>query len=184
MSWRHRAAVSTQTVGVPLSGMKLLLVFLMATVASASAGAVVAQEKPDVPEGWTKINIWHISFYAPPDLKKNELNGIDSCMAQYANNDIALYLDYGHYGGPRTARGGELEWKQESRSIGGKDAQLTTFVEDPRNRAGLKYVAALYIVVKPGREWEWPTTLEMSVTSDKRQDRDAALAIFRTISFE
>jgi hypothetical protein len=38
--------------------------------------------------------------------------------------------------------------------------------------------------VNPDREWEWPTTLEMSVTSDRRKDRDAALAIFRTISFE
>jgi hypothetical protein len=167
--------------------MKLPLLFLMATVASASAWAVVPQEKADVPEGWTKINICHISFYAPPDLKKSDVNGIDSCMAQYANNDIALYLDYGRYGGPATARGSDLEWKQESRSIGGKDAQLITFVQAQHRNAGLKYVAALYVVVKPvnpDREWEWPTTLEMSVTSDRRKDRDAALAIFRTISFE
>ena len=38
--------------------------------------------------------------------------------------------------------------------------------------------------VNPDREWEWPTTLEMSVTPDRRKDSDAALAIFRTISFE
>jgi hypothetical protein len=146
-----------------------------------------AQDKSDVPKGWAKINICHISFYAPPDLKDSGTNGMDSCAKQFANNEIVLYLDYGIYGGPATARGSELEWKQESRSVGGKEAQLTTFVEATRSNSGLKYIAALYIVVKPvkpGREWEWPTTLEMSVTSDRRKDRDAALAIFRTIRFE
>jgi len=164
--------------------MKHLLLFLIATVACVSFS--LAQEKPDVPDGWTRVNICHISFYAPPDIKKSDMNGVDSCVAQFANNDITLYLDYGVYGGPATARGGELEWKQESLSVGGKEAQLTTFVDSTHSNSGLKYIAALYVVVKPvAPERGWgPTTLMMSVNSDRRKARDAAVAIFRTIRFE
>lgn len=165
--------------------MKRLLLFLIGAVACVSSS--LAQEKSDVPDGWTRINVCRISLYAPPDLKNSGMKGIDSCVAQFANNDITLYLDYGVYGGRYTARGSELEWKQESLSVGGKDAQLTTFVDASHSNSGLKYVAFLYVVVKPvepDRERELPTTLMMSVISDRRKDRDAALAIFRTIRFE
>ena len=89
--------------------------------------------------------------------------------------------------GPRPRAAVSSNGNKESRSVGGKDAQLTTFVDATRSNSGLKYIAALYVVVKPvepDRLWEWPTTLEMSVTSDRRKDRDVALAIFRTIRFE
>jgi len=166
--------------------MKGLVLTVGAIIACASFP--LAQEKSDVPDGWTEINICRISFFAPPDLKNQDLKGIDSCVAQFANNDIALYMDYGLYGGPATARGSELEWKQETLSVGGKDAQLTTFVDATHSNSGLKYIASLYVVVKPvesGRERESrPTTLMMSVTSDRRKDRDTALATFRTIRFE
>src|SRR4026207_702763 len=98
-------------LGVRCPPMKCLVLTVGAIITCVSL--LFAQDKSDVPEGWTKINICHISFYAPPDLKKSDMNGIDSCVAQYANNDIALYLDYGRYGGPATARGSEFEWKQE-----------------------------------------------------------------------
>jgi len=146
---------------------------------------LLAQQKPDVPDGWTRINICHISFYAPPDIRNKGIKGVDSCVAQFANNDITLYLDYGLYGGRASARDSELEWKQESLLVGGKDAQLTTFVDASHSNSGLKYLAALYVVVEPGGERDRrPTTLMMSVISDRRKDRDAALAIFRTIRFE
>jgi hypothetical protein len=166
--------------------MKRLVLTVGAIIACVSFS--LAQEKSDVPDGWIRINICRISFFAPPDLKNKDMKGADSCVAQFANNDIALYIDYGLYGGPATVRGGELEWKQETLSIGGKDAQLTTFVDATHNNSGLKYLASLYVVVKPvepGRERESrPTTLMMSVISDRRKDRDAALATFRTIRFE
>jgi hypothetical protein len=155
---------------------------------AASGWPSVAQEKPDAPDRWTKINICHIHFYAPPDIKKTGVTGIDSCVAQFANSDITLYLDYGIYGGPDSPHGSELEWKQESVSVAGKDAQLTTFVDARHSNSGLKYVAGVYVVVTPvesGRERDSrPTTLMMSVISDRRKDRDAALAIFRTIRFD
>ena len=166
--------------------MKGLVLTVGAIIACASF--LLAQEKSDVPEGWTKINICHITLDAPPDLKNTGVKGIDSCVAQFANNDITLYLDYGIYGGLATARGSELEWKQETLTVGGKDAQLTTFVDATHSNSGLKYIASLHVVVKPvepGRERESrPTTLMISVISDRRKDRDAAVAIFRTIRFE
>jgi hypothetical protein len=161
--WRFRV---NAIVGVSLSAMKRLLLFSVAMVACVSFS--LAQEKSDVPNGWNRINICRISFYAPPDIKKSDMRGADSCVAQFANKDIALYLDYGVYGGPATALGSELEWKQESLSVGGKDAQLTTFVDARQSNSGLKFIAALYVVVKPvepGREREWgPTTLRCRST--------------------
>jgi hypothetical protein len=173
------------TLGVS-SAMKLLFLFLIATVASVSSN--VAQEKPDVPEGWTKSDICHISFYAPPDIKQTNVRGIDSCVAQFVNSDITLYLDYGIYGGLDSPHGSELEWKHVPLSVDGKNGQLTTYVDASHSNSGLKYVAGLYVVVKPGepsRERDSrPTTLMMSVISDRRTDRDAALAIFRTLRFD
>jgi len=166
--------------------MKRLVVIIGALISCGSFS--LAQQRSDVPDGWTKINICRISFYAPPDMKNSGINGIDSCVAQFANNDITLYLDYGLYGGPETTRGTDLEWKQESLSVGGKNAQLTTFTDASHSNSGLKYMAALFVVIKPvepGRERELrPTTLMMSVISDRRADRDAALAIFRTLRFD
>jgi hypothetical protein len=163
------------------------IVFIVGALFSC-VSVSLAQQNSDVPDGWTKINICHIRFYLPPDMKKGDVHGIDSCVAQFANNELTLYLDYGFYGGRATTQGTELDWNEDSLSVDGKDGQLTTFVDASHGNSGLKYIAALFVVVKPGGPGRGPefrsTTLMMSVTSDKRKDRDGALAIFRTIRLD
>jgi hypothetical protein len=104
-----------------------------------------------VPTGWAKINICHISFYAPPDLKDSGINGMDSCAKQFANNEIVLYLDYGIYGEPATARGSKLEWKQESRSVGGRLSEA--FVEATGSAIRSQTHRCCMLSSKPVKAW-------------------------------
>src|SRR5882762_9094013 len=82
------------SVGRVNSSMK----YLILVVAAVSTAFALAPQKTGAPEGWTKINVCHISFFAPPDMKDLGTKGLDSCVAQFANKDITVYLDYGQYG--------------------------------------------------------------------------------------
>src|SRR2546423_10555437 len=84
---------------------------------------ILAQQKAEVPDAWTKINVCRLSFSAPPDMKDLGTKGLDSCVAQFANKDITVYLDYGQYGGPPRQGNSDLEFKVQFASIDGKKAQ-------------------------------------------------------------
>ncbi len=131
------------------------------------------------PEGWAKINICHISFFAPSDMKDLGAKGADSCVAQFANNDIRLYLDYGRHISASSRRN-SLEFKEQSISIDGKTAQLVTYIDDTHGNSGLKYDASLYVVVKESES----EGLMMWVEGERKKDQEIAQRIFRTIRFE
>lgn len=137
------------------------------------------------PEGWIKIDSCHISFFAPSDMKALGTKGADSCVAQFANNDIRLYLDYGRFGSPPSQRN-SIEFKEQSIPIDGKTAQLVTYIDDTHGNSGLKYDASLYVVVKESESAGLPKTISlmMWVEGERIKDQDTAQRIFRTIRFE
>ena len=145
-----------------------------------------AQQQNDVPDGWTKITVCRLSFFAPPDMKDIGTKGIDSCVAQFANNDITLYLDYGLYGSPPRQGNSDLEFKKQSVSIDGKNAQLATYIDASHSNSGLKYNAGIYVVVKESKLEGFPKTISlmMSVRGERQKDQQTAQRIFRTIRFE
>ena len=164
--------------------MKYLILSLAATIICVSC--IVAQQEPDVPANWTKINVCHFSFFAPPDMKDLATRGVDSCVARFANQDITVYLDYGQYGGPHRQGNSDLEFKEQSLSIDGKKAQLVTYIDASHSNSGLYYNASLYVIVKEseldGRPK--PISLMMSIRGERQKDRETALTIFRTIRFQ
>ena len=161
---------------------------LSAVVITISGFVSLAHAQPQnaVPDGWTKISVCHLSFFAPPDMKDLDMRGADSCVAQYANNDIALYLDYGRYGSPPQRINSYLEFKEQSVVIDGKNAQLATFVDASHSNSGLKYLTGMYVVVKESDGDVWPKTISlmMSVRGNSQKDQEIAQRIFRTIHFD
>ena len=164
--------------------MKTLIV--IAAILTAGVSVTHAQQKPEVPDGWTKIDICHVIFYAPPDMKDLGMRGIDSCVAQFANKDITLYLDYGWYGAPFNRDNSVRDFNEQTLTIGGKTAQVITYVDASHSNSGLNYNASLYTVVK---ETEFdgrarPVSLMMSTIGERQKDRETALTIFRTIHLQ
>jgi hypothetical protein len=153
---------------------------------SHKSASIAGNALAGAPEGWAKLNICHISFLAPSDMKDLGAKGLDSCVAQFANNDITLYLDYGWYGSPPRQGNSDLEFKEESVSIDGKNAQLVTYVDSSHSNSGLKYNAGIYVIVKESKLDGFPKiiSLMMSVRGERRKDQETAQRIFRSICFE
>ena len=43
------------------------------------------------------VHVCHVSFLIPKDVKRTDTQRVDSCVAEFTNEKIRLYLDYGHY---------------------------------------------------------------------------------------
>ncbi len=144
------------------------------------------QQQSNVPDGWVKINICNLSFFAPPDMKDSGTKGADSCVAQFANNDIKLYLDYGRYGGEDTQSRLNRGSKEQSISIDGKKGHLLTYIDDSHGNSGRKYDASLCVVVRESESEGFPKTISlmMWVQGESEKDQEIAQRIFRTIRFE
>lgn len=144
-----------------------------------------AQQKDDVPDGWVKINICRLSFFAPADMKDLGTKGVDSCVAQFANKQMTLYLDYGRYGSPNTQSSLNRGSKEQSVSIDGKKGHLITYIDDRQGNSGRKYDASLYVVVRESESEAFPNTISlmMWVQGETEKDQEIAQRIFRTIRF-
>ena len=169
-----------------LSKMKYLSFSAALMIVYGVLSCTYAQQRLEVPDGWVKINVCQISFFAPSDMKDLGTKGADSCVAQFANNDITLYLDYGPYGGPPTEGSLNRGSTEQLISIDGKDAKLLTYIDDTHGNSGRKYDASLYVLVKEPESKDLPKgiSLMMWVQGQREKDQEIAQRIFRTIRFE
>ncbi len=145
-----------------------------------------AQQQDDAPDGWVRIHICRLSFFAPADMKDLGTKGADSCVAQFASNQMTLYLDYGRYGSPNTQSSLNRGSKEQSISIDGKKGYLITYIDDSHGNSGRKYDASLYVVVGESESEGFPKTISlmMWVEGESEKDQEIAQQIFRTIRFE
>jgi hypothetical protein len=56
-----------------------------------------AESKTVVPKNWEKFSNNFFSFYAPTTLKKQSVNGDDSVVEEYKNEQMTVTFDYGFY---------------------------------------------------------------------------------------
>lgn len=166
--------------------MKLLMLSAAAVIICGVISFTHAPRLSNGPDGWVKINICRLSFFAPPDMKDLGTKGADSCVAQFANNQITLYLDYGRYGSPNTQSSLNRGSKEQSISIDGKKGHLITYIDDSHGNSGRKYDASLYVVVRESETEGFPKTISlmMWVQGDSEKNQEIAQRIFRTIRFE
>ncbi|WP_310821131.1 hypothetical protein [Stratiformator vulcanicus] len=65
----------------------------------------------EVPEDWQKHDAGgKFSFHAPPDLKEQPVQGIDSFVGRYNGKEMTLSFDYGWYSNALDGEGYEGKW--------------------------------------------------------------------------
>jgi hypothetical protein len=186
-----RAAASTQPFDASSDMKRLVLsTVLIANVFAVPAFDHAAAQNQAVNDEWVTVHVCHLSLLIPKDLKRTDIRGIDSCVAEFANQTIRLYLDYGYYTGPKEKSVRDFDFKEQSLLVGGKTARVATYNDDTTYSGGkkpyLRYFAHLYVIVKPG-DAEFgsrPVSLTMIVGGESEGDEVIALRIFRSIRFE
>lgn len=166
-----------------------LLVTTVMVVISACAVKLSPIQKEVAGDEWVRVHVCQMSFLIPKDLKRTQANGVDSCIAEFANERMRLYLDYGRYTGPIERRPRDFDFKEQSQTIGGKTGRVTTFNDDTSFQGKtpyLKYFAHLFVIAKPGENGfeGLPVSLSMTVGGLTEADEEIGKRIFRSISFD
>lgn len=88
-------------------------------LAISLAAGCSSPESPVVPDDWQTIKAGDaFTFKAPPDLRPNPVQGIDSFVGKYTSPGMTLSFDYGWYSDPMNREG----FERSSTMIDGKRA--------------------------------------------------------------
>jgi hypothetical protein len=172
-----------------MSRLIVITFFIAITCGVADFGHSAAQNQV-VSDEWVTVHVCHVSFLIPKDLKRTDTQGVDSCVAEFTNEKIKLYLDYGHYTSPKEKSSRDFDFKEQSIMVGGKTARVATYNDDTTYSGGekpyLRYFAHMYVIVKPGEgEPELlPISLMMNVGGKSENVQEIAQRIFRSVSFD
>ena len=137
-------------------------------------------------DNWIRVEACRISFLIPRNLKRTNREGVDSCIAEFANGKMTLSIDYGWYGGPGVNTGA-LQLKKESITVDGRMGQLVTYIDSlyARKNPLQKYVAHMYVVVKPAdANGLMTTSLMMTVRGDSEKKQEIARRVFSSVHFQ
>ena len=163
----------------------LLITFVIAITLGAGFSHGVTYNNAD--DDWIRVEACRISFLLPRNLKRTSSEGVDSCVAEFEDGKMTLYIDYGWYGSPGDNTGG-LQLKKESITVDGKMGQLVTYIDDSlyaRKNPLQKYVAHMYVVVKPAdADSVMTTSLMMNVRGDSEKKQEIARRIFGSVQFQ
>ena len=166
--------------------MKRLISLTVFIAFAVPALGHAAAQNQSVNDDWVTVHVCHLSLLIPKDLKRTDIRGIDSCMAEFTNQKIRLYLDYGYYSGPKVKSERDSDFREQSILIGGKTARVATYNDDTTYSGGkkpyLRYFAHLY--VSDAGFGSRPVSLEMNVGGESEGDQETGLRIFRSIRFE
>ena len=78
---------------------------------------------PSVPQDWQTISAnGKFTFKAPPDLKPEPVQGIDSFVGKYASPTLEVTFDHGWYSDPMDREG----YTSRGTTVDGKAARLVT----------------------------------------------------------
>ena len=166
----------------------LATVFIAITCVAAGFNHSAAQNQV-VGDEWVRVHVCHLSFLIPRDLKRTDAKGLDSCIAEFANDKMRLYMDYGRYGSAKEKTPRDFDFKEQSIMVGGKTARVATYYDETtysgRRSPYLKYFAYMYVIVKPGEgePESLPIALMMNVGGESENDQEIAQRIFRSVSF-
>lgn len=175
------------------SGSKVLAVIIRT---AASAGAIlIAREqlprsRPDTadsavsaPNGWQKVELRYFSLVLPGDMKRADVEGIDSAVYEYVSAEITVDLDFGRYPADFSSYRREREFREEVVRIGGRRAEICTYLNDEDGTditARDKRFVAGANFLDTGLESH---ALTIWVSCKDRRDLDIAKTIFRSVRF-
>jgi hypothetical protein len=141
-----------------------------------------------VPQDWKHIDAnGKFTFFVPPDMEEEVVQGTDSYVGQYRSTNVRLYFDYGWWPGNLcdaryTAQ--KPQHRDAATQIGGQPARLVTFYEpDPKMDHAFPHIAVVCFA-DLGTEGPGQTiTLTMWANGQGRAEQQTAAKIFRSIKF-
>jgi hypothetical protein len=160
--------------------LTLLLPFL-----ALSWNSILSQTPTDarseLRSGWKRVGAeGGFSFQLPKDMKEKKVQAIDSYVAQYENDSLRIFLDYGMYSNPLDKLSNESEYIEIKRTIAGLDATEVFFRQTSRTAAH-RYFAAIHFPNVGGNRDTGTTKLTMTAEFNKKGDWGAAQTIFESI---
>lgn len=111
---------------------KVILGLLLLIVCVLSARFILSQRPTPwppfvAPSDWKEIDLGHFLFHLPPDMKPQEVQGIDSTVWEYGNSSITLTIDWGQYPGAFEPYRDRPEYKEEWIKVGDKAAHFWSY---------------------------------------------------------
>jgi hypothetical protein len=127
-------------------------------------------------------NQWRYSLDIPADFMRQDVQGIDSAVAQYRGPGAVLSMDHGMYGAPPTCAPDTSGCVLTEEQLGGQEAAVGRYRFRPGEEQG-RGPFHLHIYVQL-RHQPIEEGLVMRADCQTAAACDRALAIFRTVRFE
>ncbi|HEY5884087.1 MAG TPA: hypothetical protein VIT88_05335, partial [Pyrinomonadaceae bacterium] len=137
------------------------------------------------PATWKRIDACGATFYAPPDVREEKVQGTDSCVRRYRTHDTTFDLDAVPFSTPGDSRKSEYSNKSDftlrKTKVDGQDAEIISCFDDnvDAHPPGFNYCAVLFV--------PYITTQRSSFTiwtySRTAEARAIATNVFSTVRF-
>jgi hypothetical protein len=147
---------------------------------------VIRHDSAGVPRNWKTVELSDFSFSLPPDMRDEEVKGIDSAVWQYRNDGMILTIDYGMYSNSLESYKSQPGHHEEWFLIGGKRAKICTFQLDESfmNTAedrDFSFISAAYF---PEVRESSVAKLSIWVNAKGTGEQEAAKKIFQSVEFK
>ena len=141
-----------------------------------------------VPQDWKRIDAnGKFTFFVPPDMEAEAVQGTDSYVGKYRGHGMQLYFDYGWWPGDLCdARYTEQKPQNTdvTTQIKGQRARLITFYEPhPKMDHQFPYVTVVCFADLGTAEMDQKITLTMWANGEGHAEQQIAAKIFQSIQF-
>jgi hypothetical protein len=129
------------------------LVLSSAGCLSQAQAPIPDAPQPIIPDNWKVIELDYFSFYAPPDMKDQKAQGIDSQVWSFRNSSMTFEIDFGRYSNDLEGYKKQPEYQANWVRINGRKAKLVTLrwsdeEIDGETEKDRKYSAAVFFPAK------------------------------------
>jgi hypothetical protein len=126
-------------------------------------------------------NQWRYSLNIPAEFVRQDVQGIDSAVAEYRGPDAVLSMDHGMYGGAPTCAAPTRGCELIEEELDGQDATIGRYRFRPEEEQGRgPFFVDVYVQL---RKHPIEEGLNMRARCKTQAACDRALAVFRTVRF-
>lgn len=137
------------------------------------------------PIAWTRVDEGKFSFEIPTDMRKEDVQGIDSLVGRYNSETLFLAYDYGFYGSDCTKeQGDEAERRGQETTIDGNEARMIFLAWTDPSIEQSHWACVFFPKVASQSDSSMPTTLVVSISGEDGDAWTVGRRIFESVLFE
>ena len=165
--------------------VRFLLLIPILIVSCNSIPLQTSKSSPsELKPGWKSVEAGgSFSFHLPSTMREQKVQGIDSYVGQYRNNNLQVSFDYGMYSAPMDKYSNEAEYKEIKKKIGGLDA-VVIFFRQTTPASKHRYFAGVHFSHVGGDRNTGITRLTLHADFDRESDWETVQTIFESIRFK